>query len=739
MMARSPLERGAGTVPLRHGQVVRRYLIAFGVIGVFALLLGSDLPPEVKRAVSGLGQMLGSLAVSAACLYRFRLSTGRRRQAWLLFAIAGLFGAAGAIGLWAASPDAAGDPVSPANAAITLALLSGVAGIVLYPSVPRRLTEMIRIVLDGVVLGGSILYIASLAVFPQILANTTTPYPARLLPLASPVVEIVIATVAALLYWRAAPADRTSLGLAAIGFSLYAISASALAIRTAQGKFMLGSITDLGWIAGHVILALGISLAGYEAHPTDRPERLERKELSPVLGTYVMFGLFLAAGLANLIVTPGPADVPAAVLWLIVLLAVAGRQIFVILDNERLRRDLEIRVAERTSALNSANQRNVLLLNSVGDGIYGVDRGGAITFVNPAAAHALGFGQQELTGRNAHVLFHAPAPDGSPTPIEACYITEAIRDRVVTSAEDDLYTRADGLQIPVEVTATPLIDEDRVTGAVVVFRDVTQRREVDRMKSEFVSMVSHELRTPLTSIRGALGLLSGGALGPLAPNASRMIDIALESSERLTRLINDILDIERIEAGVVSMKLAFDPIDELIASAVNQVQLLAEQSGITLRTVAPPTLVYVDADRVVQTLVNLIGNAIKFSPDHTEVRVVAIERGTFVEVAIHDQGRGIPESKLEEIFARFQQVDSSDARAKGGSGLGLAISRSLVERLGGRIWAENNPEGGATFRFTLPTEAEFPVRADDVTIPLESTSTPSAAPAPSEAGRVGTV
>jgi signal transduction histidine kinase len=323
--------------------------------------------------------------------------------------------------------------------------------------------------------------------------------------------------------------------------------------------------------------------------------------------------------------------------------------------------------------------------------------------------------------------------------MEGCYITEAIRDRVLTSAEDDLYTRADGLQIPVEVTATPLIEEDEVRGAVVVFRDVTQRREVDRMKSEFVSMVSHELRTPLTSIRGALGLLSGGALGELAPNAARMVDIALESSDRLTRLINDILDIERIEAGVVSMKRAFHPIDGLISAAVDQVQLLAEQSQIAIATSpAPGSRVYADADRVIQTLVNLVGNAIKFSPGMTTVVIDAVERGTFVEVAIHDQGRGIPEGKLEEIFARFQQVDSSDARAKGGSGLGLAISRSLVERLGGRIWAENNRGGGATFRFTLPTEAEFSSAGDDVTVPVEPRTVRPSAP-PSPADRVGTV
>jgi signal transduction histidine kinase len=142
---------------------------------------------------------------------------------------------------------------------------------------------------------------------------------------------------------------------------------------------------------------------------------------------------------------------------------------------------------------------------------------------------------------------------------------------------------------------------------------------------------------------------------------------------------------------------------------------------------------------VVQTLVNLVGNAIKFSPSNTTVTIDAVERGTFVEVGIHDQGRGIPESKLEEIFARFQQVDSSDARAKGGSGLGLAISRSLVERLGGRIWAENNPGAGATFCFTLPTEAEFPTIADDVTVPVEPTTVRPPPPPPPPLRRVGTV
>jgi signal transduction histidine kinase len=218
-------------------------------------------------------------------------------------------------------------------------------------------------------------------------------------------------------------------------------------------------------------------------------------------------------------------------------------------------------------------------------------------------------------------------------------------------------------------------------------------------------MVSHELRTPLTSIRGSLGLLAGGALGQLSPAATRMAGLALDSSDRLTRLIDDILDIERIESGVLTFNLAPHPARELIEGAVEHLQVLAAEVGVRVEIGPVAGEVKADADRVVQTLVNLVGNAIKFSPRGGLVTVSARRRGAFVEFRISDQGRGIPEEKLESIFGRFEQVDSSDAREKGGFGLGLAISRSMVERLGGRIWAENNPDRGATFRFTLPAPA----------------------------------
>jgi signal transduction histidine kinase/DNA-binding response OmpR family regulator len=286
--------------------------------------------------------------------------------------------------------------------------------------------------------------------------------------------------------------------------------------------------------------------------------------------------------------------------------------------------------------------------------------------------------------------------------VDGCYVTEAIRHGFVSSAEEDIYVRADGSTFPVEITSSPLVDDDRVSGAVVVFRDVTQRQEVDRMKNEFLSVVSHELRTPLTSIRGSLGLVASGSLVELTPQAERMVSIAVESSERLTRLINDILDIERIQSGKLPMNLTPHAAGHLLEATATEMSGLAAMADVRLEVSSEPGRVLADADRMVQALTNLVGNAVKFSPAGAVVRLQAVADESHMTFCVHDDGRGIPEDKLESVFEPFEQVDSTDARQKGGTGLGLSICRGIVERHGGRIWAESDPDTGTTVRFTLP-------------------------------------
>ncbi len=670
------------------------------VLAVLVVILVSDLPHHVRQTVTL--TTLAATGVVAALGFRGRLlsSTGRRRRAYVLFVAACLLASSSNLLQLFSSRVSTPSRAAPGDLVLTLALAVAVAGLVQFPSARRRTTDLTRMVLDGIVVGGSILLVADVTLFPELLVADPGGWPLLVVP----VTDVVLATLATLLYLRSRR-DHLMLGLVAGSFYCFAASDFGFAFVTSSGRqFAYGSIVDAGWLTGYLLLVLAVWA------PTVRAPGAVRgsEERSPVLSTVVVFGLFLVA-LGTTLAAFGADRVsaPAVVLLVLVVLAVLARQSLLGIDNDRLRRQLEERVAERTRSLRQITARTDLLVDSVGEGIYGVDPDGLVTFVNPATAQSLGWDASELIGRDAHATFHAPGPDGRPLPAAGCYIAEAVRDGVVSTAEDDSYVRSDGRLLPVEVTTTPLTEDDQVVGAVVIFRDVTQRREVDRLKSEFVSMVSHELRTPLTAIQGSLGLISGGALGALPAPAGRMLEIASISAHRLNRLVDDILDIERIESGVLVLVPERQSARSVVSAAIEQMQVLATEAGVETSVGRVEGVVHADPDRAVQTLINLIGNALKFSYPGGLVEVSARPDGDVVEFCVTDQGRGIPADRLERIFNRFEQVDSGDAREKGGFGLGLSISRSLVERSGGRIWATNNADRGATLHFTLP-------RADDV-------------------------
>jgi signal transduction histidine kinase len=227
-------------------------------------------------------------------------------------------------------------------------------------------------------------------------------------------------------------------------------------------------------------------------------------------------------------------------------------------------------------------------------------------------------------------------------------------------------------------------------------------RKSERVKDEFLSIAGHELRTPLTSIRGSLGLLAGGLVGELPAEAADMVALAVENTDRLVRLVNDILDIERMDAGHLPLERAPVGVGELVRQSAQAVQVTAEDAGVQLRVDVEDLEICADGDRVVQTLVNLLGNAIKFSPPGSAVTVTVAPGEGCARFSVSDSGRGIPADQLDSIFERFNQVDASDTREKGGSGLGLAIARGIVESHGGHLWAESAPGEGSSFRFTLP-------------------------------------
>ena len=297
------------------------------------------------------------------------------------------------------------------------------------------------------------------------------------------------------------------------------------------------------------------------------------------------------------------------------------------------------------------------------------------------------------------------------------------------------------MRFPVEYVSTPIQDQGAIIGVVVIFKDITERQVVERMKDEFISVVSHELRTPLTSIRTALGLLAQGNLDIPAEKRQRMVEIASSNTHRLVRLVDDILDVERIKLGKVSLNKQVCNLTDLMAQAADEMRAMAEKHGIYLSVHPLSVKLWADADRLIQTLTNLLSNAIKFSPagstvemlvqriwlspkphelndsNYHELKAVSALPKKLLEespegapemllIQVKDQGQGIPESKLDAIFAPFEQLNASNTGHQGGTGLGLAICRSIIQQHNGRIWAESALGKGSTFFLMLPLLAD---------------------------------
>jgi PAS domain S-box-containing protein len=324
-----------------------------------------------------------------------------------------------------------------------------------------------------------------------------------------------------------------------------------------------------------------------------------------------------------------------------------------------------------------------------------------IVDVNAAFEKTVGYSLEELRGDDFSLITH---PDDM---ADVVAVGEAVAAGEDYIARELRHRRKDGSFVWCSLTVSILRDDSgRPRFAVGMLEDVSRRKEAERVKDEFVSVVGHELRTPLTSIRGSLGLLEGGVMGDMPEEASEMLRTAVSNTDRLVRLVNDILDIERIDSGRVDVELETVSAATLVEQALQVVQGVADEAGVELRNRVGAVEVVADSDRIVQTLTNLVGNAIKFSERGGQVRVEVERDGGQAVFSVGDDGRGIPGDQLDAVFERFAQVDASDAREKGGTGLGLAIARSIVEHHGGRIWAESEEGAGTTFRFTLPLATE---------------------------------
>ncbi|MCK6512320.1 response regulator [Myxococcota bacterium] len=353
------------------------------------------------------------------------------------------------------------------------------------------------------------------------------------------------------------------------------------------------------------------------------------------------------------------------------------------------------------SALKESESRLRDLFEHASDMIHVSDEDGRILYANKVCCSILGLVREEVEGGQIEALLH-PDEIGNYRAVMARLLEHEQNERFETR-----FVRRDGGILEVEGNVScRLYDGNKTLRGI--FRDITERKRVEMLKNEFVSIVSHELRTPLTSIMGSLGLMVGGVVGELPSAAVGMLDIAYKNSQRLLRLINDILDIEKIESGKMDFSLKRHALRDLLEQAIESNRAYAQSFGVTLQLDVAAGFcaeVLVDGDRLIQVLTNLLSNAIKFSPKGGVVRVRLLPDQDRALVEVIDQGSGIPLSFQPRVFEKFAQAEASSTRLKGGTGLGLSIARAIIERLHGDIGFRSGAGMGTVFFFRLSNHA----------------------------------
>jgi PAS domain S-box-containing protein len=364
------------------------------------------------------------------------------------------------------------------------------------------------------------------------------------------------------------------------------------------------------------------------------------------------------------------------------------------------------------SPQSEADEKFRLAVEACPNGMLMMDSAGRILLANTEIERLFGYQHSELFDQTIEILL--------PERLHGMHL----RHRAAFARHPEhrplghnrrlLCRHRDGSELPVEIGLYP-INSGKAVLVLSMIIDITERRRMDRLKDEFVSTVSHELRTPLTSIAASLGLLTGGAAGTLPEPAARLIHIAESNSKRLVRLINDILDIQKIESGQVSFKFKRFDARPLVEHLIEASRGYADGFHVHLRLDAEAAAgeMYADPDRLSQVITNLLSNAIKFSPPDGEV-VVAIEQHEHsVRIAVRDHGQGIPRLFRSHVFEKFAQADASDAGQKTGTGLGLSIVQQIVSRLGGTVGFDGAIGGGTIFCIELPSWAKVAARESD--------------------------
>jgi len=367
--------------------------------------------------------------------------------------------------------------------------------------------------------------------------------------------------------------------------------------------------------------------------------------------------------------------------------------------NQRLERQL-VELEEARRQVEASGRKLALFAERAPIAVLELQPDGTVVEVNHAAEILFGYAAAELVGGPVKKLvlakFH---PDFDRTWHELVTSRESVAGLKIRNP------RRDGVELVCEWTVTPLVNFQREVIAVIAQgRDITAQLEAERMKKEFTSTLSHELRTPLTSIIGSLQLINSGVMGEVDKEVAELTAVAERNAQRLLDLINDLLDIEKIESGKLTLAPELIALDDLVSESMVLNKGFGERFRVRFESHAGVSerRVHADRKRLLQVMTNLLSNAAKFSPEGGVVEIGTADAGANVRVSVHDRGSGIPEAFRGRIFGRFTQADSTATRQKGGTGLGLAICKRLVELMHGRIGFDDRPGGGTTFWFELP-------------------------------------
>jgi PAS domain S-box-containing protein len=343
------------------------------------------------------------------------------------------------------------------------------------------------------------------------------------------------------------------------------------------------------------------------------------------------------------------------------------------------------------------------MIEGIGEGLIVVDAHGKVEVANPAAQQILGYEEHELKGNIIFDVLHINDDKGRPIPQAKRPFEVALKHQKVVTASA-FYVRKDGSQIPIKLTAAPIILHSILIGAIEVFSDMTHEKQLEHMKDEFLSVASHELRTPMGAVRANLSMILAGDYGPVNEGLIEPLTDMKSSTVRLVELVNDLLSVARIEAGRMRFALSDLDLNDTTKSVVSTLAALGKEKGVKVTFAPGKNLPFVqaDGDKVKEILTNLVGNSLKFT-DKGSITVATELKDNKVEVSVTDTGIGISDEDQAKLFGKFNQITSAQAGKPAGTGLGLYISRQMVRKMGGDMWIKSSVPGeGSTFAFTLP-------------------------------------